>query len=169
MKIEEIFSDSSLKQKAKVKLLSGLLLEKKLSPATLIAFAEKSTDTEKATCIEALEFATKHQPALADENILKYVTERLRDEAPRIKWESAKVIGNIAHLFPTQLSGAIKNLLINSESSGTVVRWATASALCAIIKLKTIHNDDLVTVIKVKLKMEEDNAIRKKYLDAISP
>ena len=167
MKFEEIFSDKTLKQKAKVEQLAKLIIDEKLGLDKLIAFAEKSGDTEKATCIEALEFATRQKPEIADEKCLKYVSKKLADEAPRVKWESAKVVGNIAHLFPTKLDTAIGNLLTNSEYSGTVVRWAAAFALGEILKLKTKHNKDLLPAIEAISKREQDNAIKKKYLDAI--
>jgi HEAT repeat protein len=167
MKFEDLFNDKTLKQKAKVEQLAKLLLDKKASLAELIVFAEKSDDIEKATCIEAMEFATRQKPGMADERCFKYVSEKLSDKAPRVKWESAKVIGNIAHLYPSKLNIAITNLLTNSEHEGTVVRWATAFALGEIIKLKTRHNKELVPAIEAICKREEDAAIRKKYLDAI--
>jgi HEAT repeat protein len=167
MRFEGVFSDKTLKQKAKVEQLAKLLLDKKVTIDKLTTFAEKSADPEKATCIEALEFATRQNPDIADEKCLKYVSKKLADEAPRVKWESAKVVGNIAHLFPTKLNTAISNLLANSEYNGTVVRWATAFALGEILKLKTKHNKDLLPAIEAISKREPDNAIKKKYMDAL--
>jgi HEAT repeat protein len=167
MELDEIFSDKTLKQKAKTELLGKQLLEKKLSIDTLIAFAEKSKDAEKATCIEAIEYATKQQPEIADEKCWKYVVQKLTEDAPRVKWESAKVIGNIAHLYPTKLNGAISNLLTNSEYDGTVVRWAAAFALGEILKLKTKHNKHLLPAIEAISDREEDNGVKKKYHDAL--
>ena len=91
----------------------------------------------------------------------------LKDEEPRVKWESARVIGNVAKLFPTQLDKAIKNLLPNAENTGTVVRWATAYALAEILKLKSDNNKNLLPKIEALCEKEKDNAIKKKYLDAI--
>ena len=88
-------------------------------------------------------------------------------KAPRVKWESARVIGNIAHLFPAELNKAISNLLTNSEYNGTVVRWASAYALGEILKLKTKHNKDLLPAIESICKREEDNGVKKKYFEAI--
>ena len=133
----------------------------------LLAFAEKAKDAEKATCIEAIEFATKHNPNIADENVFEYVTKTLTENAPRVKWESARVIGNIAYLFPTKLKIAINNLLKNSEYDGTVVRWASAFALGEILKLRTKHNRDLLPTIEAIYDREEDNGVKKKYLEAI--
>ena len=167
MKLEEVFSDKTLKQKGKVEQIAKLLIAKKVTVEKLTNFAERSADTEKAACIEALEFATRKEPGIADEKCLKYVSKKLTDEAPRVKWESAKVIGNIAHLYPTRLNTAIVNLLTNAENSGTVVRWAAAFALGEILKLKTKYNKDLLPAVETLSKKEQDNAIRKKYLDAL--
>ena len=137
MKLDEIFQDKTSKQKAKTEMLSKLVLDQTIGTAELIAFAKKADDTVKATCIESLEYATRQTPSIANNKCLQFVTQALADDAPRVKWESAKVIGNIAHLFPTKLDKAICNLLTNTEYNGTVVRWATAFALGEIVKLKS--------------------------------
>jgi hypothetical protein len=98
---------------------------------------------------------------------LNFVTETLSHEAPRVKWESAKVIGNIAHLYPARLDNAINNLLKNSEYPGTVVRWSAAFALGEIIKLKTKRNKDLIPAIEAIINREEDKAIKKIYQAAL--
>ena len=167
MKLDQILNDKTIKQKPKVEAVSKMLLDKKLSVEELIAYAQKANDTLKATCIESLEFASKQNPSIATEKCLKFVTQTLADDAPRVKWESAKVVGNIAHLFPTKLDKAIGNLLTNSEYDGTVVRWAAAFALGEILKLKTKHNKDLLPALEAISNRETDNAIKKKYLDAI--
>ena len=91
----------------------------------------------------------------------------MTEKAPRIKWESAKVVANISHLYPDKLDEAINNLLSNSEHSGTVVRWSAAFALGQIIKIKTSRNKDLISAIESICKREEKNSIKKIYLDAL--
>ncbi len=167
MGINALFKDTSKKGKEKTEIISNWLLEDTLPTDELTAFAEKAKDSEKATCIEAIEYATLKNPQLADESMFHFVTKTLTDKAPRIKWESAKVIGNTAHLFPTELATAITNLLANTEHSGTVVRWSAAFALGEILKLKTQHNDQLLPVIEVICGREENNGVKKKYLDAL--
>ena len=167
MKIQTILTDKTLKAKPKVEAISKMLLDKKVSVGELIKVARVSKEKEKGTCIESLEFATRTKPEIASSALLDFVTEALRDEAPRVKWESAKVIGNIAHLFPTKLDDAINKLLTNTEYSGTVVRWAAAFALGEIIKLKTKHNRDLIPAIEAIIKRDEDNAIKKIYQKAL--
>lgn len=167
MNIAELLNDKTKKAKAKAETISKWLLEGSLPPDELIVFAETTKDTDKATCIEAMEFATKKNSKIAGENLFAFVTKTLNENEPRVKWESARVIGNIAHLFPTKLNKAISNLLTNSEDNGTVVRWASAFALGEILKLKTKHNKDLLPAIEAVCDREQDNGVKKKYLDAI--
>lgn len=167
MTIEQLLEDKAIKPKEKTETISKWILDKSLPTDELIAFAERSKGPAKATCIEAMEFATRQNPNIADENILAFVTGALTEKAPRVKWESAKVIGNIAHLFPSQLKTSISNLLTNSNHEGTVVRWSAAFALGEILKLKTKHNADLIPAVKEICEKEEKNSIRKIYLDAI--
>lgn len=162
-----VFQSKTLKQKAKVEMLSSMLINKNLSIDDLVDFAKKSDDNVKATCIESIEYTTKKHPGIANEKCLKFVIQALSDDAPRVKWESARVIGNIATVFPAKLKPALKGLLINSENKGTVVRWATAYALGEILKLKTTMNKDLKPAIEAICKREEDNGVKKKYLDAL--
>lgn len=162
-----ILTNNQLKAKAKVEAISKMLLENIVTTSELIEVAKVSKDKEKGTCIEALEFATRTKPDIASLAVLNFVTETLTDEAPRVKWESAKVIGNIAHLFPNKLDNAIGNLLTNTEYSGTVVRWSAAFALGEIVKLKTKHNKDLIPAIEAIIKRDEDNAIKKIYQKAL--
>lgn len=167
MTLAALFSDQSIKAKAKVAQVGDWLLNGELPVEELLAFTETQTGTHKATGIEALEYATKKNPGLAEESLLSFITEALLEEEPRIKWESAKVIGNIARLFPGQLSRSIALLLVNSEHKGTVVRWATAYALAEILKLKTAQNKTLLAEVERLAEQEEDNAVQKKYLDAL--
>jgi hypothetical protein len=47
------------------------------------------------------------------------------------------------------------------------VRWASAFALGEILKLKTKHNKELIPAIEAISNREEDNGVKKKYLDAL--
>jgi hypothetical protein len=167
MTIKQVFQDKAIKAKAKVFTIGEWLIQGELSMEELCAYAEKQKAVNKATCIEAIEYATKKVPTIADESLLVYVTKALQDDEPRVKWESAKVIGNIAKLFPHQLEKTINHLLRNAENTGTVVRWATANALAEILRLKTELNEELLPTIETLCEKEEDNGVKKKYLDAL--
>lgn len=99
--------------------------------------------------------------------MLEFVTQNLTSKAPRIKWEFARTIGNIAHLFPKNLKPAINNLLLNTSHPGTVVRWSAAFALGQIVKLNSSENSYLLPNIREIEEKEEKNSIRKIYLDAL--
>jgi HEAT repeat protein len=167
MDILLLLNEKSVKPKEKTEMLSAWILDGKVPISELIQFAETAKEPQKATCIEALEFATKQKPAIISEKGFQFVTQALSAKAPRVKWESAKVIGNTAHLFITGLGEAISNLRDNSAHEGTVVRWSAAFALGEILKLKTKHNDELLPALQNIADREEKNSIRKIYLDAI--
>ena len=167
MEIEEIFQDKSIKLKGKVAILGAELLDNTLSLQLLLEYADQQNAVDKATCLEAIEYATKRVPTIANGILWNYVTAALKDNEPRVKWESAKTIGNIAKLFPDQLDNTVTSLLKNTRNSGTVVRWATAYALAEIIKLKTDKNDFLISEVELLCELEEDNGVKKKYLDAL--
>jgi len=165
--LQDVVIDKDLKTKAKVKKLSDMLLNEEVSLVDLIEVAKTLTGSDKGTCIEAIEFATTAKPELASLHCLKFVTQTLLDNAPRVRWESAKIIGNIAHLYPKKLDKAVVNLLENSEFPGTVVRWSAAFALSEIAKLETTGNKDLIPAVEAILRRETDVAIQKIYLKAL--
>jgi hypothetical protein len=167
MNFQEILNDKAIKPKEKIEMLSQLVLNNSRIIDELIGFAKTSKDPIKATIIESFEFATKLKPEIASTSILQFVSQTLSEKAPRVKWESAKVIGNVAHLFPKKLDEAIKNLLVNTEHTGTVVRWSAAFALAQIIKLKTTINKELIPAIETICEREEKNSIKKIYLEAL--
>lgn len=161
--LNQLLNDKTLKGKAKTETLSELILNAKISVNELIGFAKTAKDPVKATCIEALEFATKSNPEAINEAGLQFCIESLKEKAPRIKWESAKVIGNTIHLHPKKIDAAVTNLLVNTEHTGTVVRWSAAFALSQIVLLKSAINKSLVPALENICEQEEKNSIKKIY------
>lgn len=167
MTLAELFNDKLSKPKEKIEILSQQVLAATTTVDDIVAFTKDGKDPVKGSCIEALEFATKQKPELITKSAFEFVILSLTEKAPRIKWESAKVIGNTAHLFPNNLETAITNLLVNSEHEGTVVRWSAAFALGEILKLKTKHTTELLSAIEAISEREEKNSIKKIYQAAI--
>ena len=167
MTIQELLKDKTKKIKERTETVSNWLLDGSMPIHELLVFAESSKDVEKAICIEAIEYATQKSLEIVDESVLEFVTKMLEEKAPRVKWESARVIANIANKFPEKLDIPIKKLLANSNYEGTVVRWATAYALGEILKLRTKHNETLLPKIEMLCEKETENGVKKKYLDAI--
>lgn len=165
--IGEILHEKNIKAKQKVSSISQLLLSKKISLEQLIDAAKNESDINKATIIESMEYASKTQADIVSDRGFQFAIENLKSDAPRVKWESAKVIANTAHLFPKLLKKAVTNLLDNTEHSGNVVRWSAAGALSKIIQCKTSLNKELIPAIEAIEKREEDNAIKKIYLQGL--
>lgn len=168
MDIQATLADKQVKAKVKVQAIAKLLLDGELSDGELIRVAKVSSDNDKGSCIEALEFATRSRPELASPACLAFVTHALLEEAPRVKWESSKVVANIAALYPERLADTVKHLLANTSPPGTVVRWSVARALGEILKLRTDHNRALIPAVEALLKRDnEDRAIVKIYQSAL--
>ncbi len=162
-----IVQNKAAKAKEKVRLLSDLLLEKKVTIDELVETARATKDTVKATLIEAIEFTSKNNPEIMNEKGFQFSIQSLEDNAPRVKWEAAKVISNSAHLFPKLLDKAVVNLLANTEHSGNVVRWSAATALSKIMLLNTALNKELIPFAEAIIQREEDNAVKKIYQHAL--
>ncbi|MGV3632607.1 MAG: HEAT repeat domain-containing protein [Bacteroidota bacterium] len=167
MTIAPILEDKKLKSKEKTEALSRLILEEKISPDEFIAQVKQAKDSHTGSCIEALEFASKARPEIITASCLAFVTQQLGHKAPRVRWESAKVIGNVAHLHPASLDEAISRLLVNSEDPGTVVRWSAAYALGEIIQYSVPHRGELIETVKAISERDEKNSIRKIYQAAL--
>lgn len=167
MNIEEVLNDKGFKTKQKVEQLCNGLLDKNMKVSELLAYAERAKDVERANCIEALEHATKQKPQVANKSCFQFACRMLQHTAPRVKWESARVIGNTAYLFKENLEEAISNLLVNTEHKGMVIRWSAAYALGEIVKLRTQINKGLLPAIDSIVQREEQNSIKKIYLAAI--
>jgi hypothetical protein len=162
-----ILNDKSSKPKEKTEWLSHWILENKADTSELLTFANGAKDPIKATAIESMEYASKLDPTVTSKEWFEFVVDCLGEKAPRIKWESAKVIGNSAAQFSTSLDLAITQLLQNTEHIGTVVRWSAAYALGEILLLKTVHNDTLIPAIESIILREEKNSIQKIYQKAL--
>ena len=167
MNFSELFKNKTIKSKQRTEELAHWLMDNPKQINKLVEFASKTKDADKATCIESIELATKAEPTLVDSATLKFVINALSEKAPRIKWESARVIGNVAHLHIANLDLAITPLLKNAIHEGTVVRWSAAYALGEIVKQKTKLNAQLIPSIEKLMAEEEKNSIKKIYVQAI--
>jgi len=167
MNLSELFEDSSLKAKARAGEIGAALAHGSLAPDELLNFARRHSGAIKATCIEALESATRKAPELVDPALFDFLSDSLDDDEPRVKWESARVIGNVARQFPDRLDGPVEGLLRNATHEGTVVRWASAIALGEILLLDAGLRDELLPRIRRLCDEEEDSGVKKKYVSAL--
>lgn len=167
MSFEIILNDKSLKPKEKTLRLCAWILSNIKKSDSLLQYSATSKDAIKATCIEAFEMATKTKPEIISSSSFNYFVDCLNEKAPRIKWESARVIGNVAAHHKNNFKKAIINLVPNAGHPGTVVRWSAAFALGEIVKQKTKLNTDLIPEINHLCEKEEKNSIKKIYLAAL--
>lgn len=165
MDLQDFFSNKNSTAKQKVENLAKLLISRKLDMKELIRFSETSKDVVLGSCIEAMELAAQKEPSLISTAAFDLVSAQLQHKAPRVKWESAKVIARSAHLFPKKLNAVIPSLLDNTEHSGTVVRWSAAMALTEILRLG--KHKELAPIFEAIIKREEKNSIRKIYEAAL--
>lgn len=167
MNLNEFFKDKSIKNSEKTVQLSEWLAENPGELGTLIGFAGKAKDAVKGACIEAIEHVTLKDPRVMTDEAFGFVVMSLSDKAPRVKWESARVIGNTAHLFAEGLQEAVNGLLLNSGHEGTVVRWSAAYALGKILMLNSPLNKTLIPAAQAIVEKEEKNSIKKIYIAAL--
>ena len=163
MELETLLSDKSRKSKEKTEAVCTLLLDGELSTDQLLALLQSAKDRDKGTCIEALEFASKTKPEIITPACFAFLAECLNHKAARVQWESAKIIGNVAHLYSNQLDAVIPPLLINSETGGTVVRWSVAYAFGEMIRHPFPGREELIEALKAVSLREEKNSIKKIY------
>ncbi len=128
----EMFGDKSLKPKQKSAQLVVAIVDRQLTFAQIAAYAQSARLPEQATLMEALVQAVQQKPALADESWLDFAIAGLcNPKAPRLQWEAATLISELAKQCPQQAVRAIP-MLERNLSGGTVVRWSVATALCAM-------------------------------------
>lgn len=167
MVIESILKDKLLNAKTRTGLLTSELLSNSITIPSLIEFMQRCKDTEKATCLEALEHFTLTQPNGIDDVTFAFVVSCLSADAPRVKWEAARVIANSAAYHKPLLETALPSLLNNAVHPGTVVRWSAATALGAIALAGTSVNETLLPALQNLMENEEKNSIRKIYQQAL--
>ena len=125
---------SKLNAKKKAKAIADALLSGTLKPQVLLESSLELPDAELAIVVESLESATRKEPALVDDKLFALLVDSLGHAAPRVQWEAARTIANVAKQHAEQLGSAVDALLVNTSSNGTVVRWATAQAFAAILR-----------------------------------
>jgi hypothetical protein len=127
---------------------------------------KNASATEKGTLMETLEYASKDHPEVAIPH-LNEVINHLSFDAPRVKWEAARVIANLSKEYPDKAAQAIDRLLVNTKDKGTVIRWSTAFAIGEITKFNKNKQKSLVSIIEGLAKKEQNNGVKNVYLKAL--
>lgn len=153
---------SKLTAKKKAKAMAEALLNDSLKPSELMEAIPALPDAELAIVMESLEGATRKEPGLVSDKLFTCLVECLAHTAPRVQWEAARTIGNVAKQHPEHLGPAVKALLVNTANDGTVVRWAAAQALTAILRAGYTDNDLRSRLSDIAAK-EQDDGVKGVY------
>jgi HEAT repeat protein len=127
---------------------------------------KNGSDVQKGVCAEVMEYVTRTNPELA----LPYVDsiiEFINYKAPRVKWETSRVIANMSQKYPELASKAVNRLLSNAKDSGTVVRWSAAYALTEIAKGNPKLAKNLLPRFSQILRKEKNSGVKNVYLRAL--
>ncbi len=163
--VEEILK-SDKKPKEKIYILSEKVKKDNKILAELVKYFEVGSIADKGSCIEVMKYVSQEKPEIVLP-YLEFVTKHINDDAPKIKWETARVIGNLAQEYSDKVSKAVPKLLLNSKDDGTVVRWSVAFAISEIVKNNSKSQKELMLKINEMIKKEQNNGVKNVYLKAI--
>ena len=77
MILKDFFADKQLKPSAKIKVMRQHVCENPSIIDELLSFAENSKHAIKASCLEAIKFATQTQPEIANQNCFHFIERSL--------------------------------------------------------------------------------------------
>jgi len=166
MDIKELLNNKSIKGIEKVKQLTLAISNKEALVEEIIDVCKTLKDPAIAFCMEAVEAVTNLNPEISNIEYLKFAASYVASKSNSLKRESARVIGNIAMLYPNDLDKSIKDLLNNANDEGTVVRWSAAYALSRIVIIPKYINSELFGILVEICEKEEKNSIKNIYLKA---
>ena len=155
----------SSKEKPKVKLeqLSNAVLSGKIAIKDLVSFYDEADKSEKGYLMESLEYTSQGKPEMVV-SYVDFVIENINfPDSPRVRWEAARVIANLAAHSADKLEKAIDPLIKNTKDEGTVVRWSAAFALSELARNLESSRAKLEKLFVKLVKEEENNGVRKHY------
>jgi len=159
-----------LQSKKKPKEKVSLLVKKVRKDINLldevVRYFEVGSTAEKGSCIEVMEYVSQDKPDLILP-YLDFIIKHINDDAPRVKWETARVIGNLSSKYQDEVSKSIEKLFLNTKDKGTVVRWSAAFALTEIAKNNSKLQEKLTQQFNQIIKKEDNNGVKNVYLKAL--
>ncbi len=124
-------------------------------------------DKKMALVLESMEAVSNKNPEAADLRWLIFAQDFIASESNNLKREASRIIGNIAHRFPDDLSIAINRLMENTKDTGTVVRWGSAYALARIIQIPQYANSELFDILLNLSEREQENGVKNQLLNGL--
>jgi hypothetical protein len=163
--VDAILSSTSTAKAREVALLSLIRGSGELLGRLIERFPTAS-GSNKGTMMAALESLSRQLP----NEVLPYagfVIDHLEDPQPRVRWEAARVIGNLAGTRAMSLRSAVPALLGNARHTGTVVRWSAAFALTELAMADESLGKELLPQLRGLLRQETGNGVRKMYEETL--
>lgn len=164
-KIEEILQ-SKHKPKEKVILLAEEIKRDKSFVHEIVGYFSSASTGDRGHLIESLEYISHDHPEYIEPHF-DFILGHLEDKAPRVKWESARIIANLSGQFSGWTQRAIFVLLKNSQDKGVVVRWSVAFALGEVAKNNQQAAKILFPEIKKLAEKETNNGVKNVYLKVL--
>ena len=152
-----------LKPKEKTAMLAEILKSDPKAMAELLDFWNCAKVAEKGTLLSAITLLVSENPSFIGDH-LDFVIAQICHKAPRVKWESAEIVGHASKVFQDKVMAAIPAPLENTSFDGTVVRWSAAFALSEIVKNVPASRDQLLPEIEKILEHETNNGVRSLFL-----
>ena len=165
MDIKELLSDKTKKPIEKRKEIANAILSKAVSIQDLMTL--KIEDKKLALIFEAIEELSSKAPEMTDKNWLRFAESHLLSQDNNIKRETARIVGNIAHLFPNDLETVIPKLIETTNNQSTVIRWSCAYALGKIITIPKYAKSDLYDKLVAIAEKEQMNGNKNQYLNGL--
>lgn len=162
-----VMGDKSLKGIARRALIIKCIEQGELPFTVIEQCAESLSDKDLSVILEAMEELSRGSSVVPTLSWLYLAEKHINSPSNSLKREASRVVGNIAHLFPEELSDAISALKINTQNEGTVIRWAAAYALAKIVVIEQYAINSLYDFVVEVCESEQDNAIKNQYIKAI--
>jgi hypothetical protein len=166
----EAILHSKRKPKEKVDGIINAIVSGSMPIEEFIEFFKSCSNVDKGNCADVMKHVSEKEP----DKLHKYIgiiISYINYDAPRVKWGVQEAIGNLAEKYSEELDEAIPLLLkntIESKKNTTVVRWCASYGITGIYKNNKKVRKELRKEIEDILRKENNNGVRKVYLNAIA-
>lgn len=167
MDIVNLLKDKTVKATEKTTLLADEFITGGLVLSNVIPLIPSLKDPSIALILAAMESATQSNPEISNEDYVVFLENYICAKSNSLKREAARIIGNIAHLYPDRLDKSIKLLLTNTNDEGTVIRWSSAYALSKILVIPQHANSHLYEKATTIFEEETKSSIKNMYAKAL--
>ncbi len=167
MTIIEIINDKSLKRLEKRKAVVTAIVSEKVDCSTILEMCKSLSEKKCSLLLESIEEVSRSKEYTLEVDYLDLAKKYILSSDNSCKREASRIVGNLAAKFPTKLDDAIKDLLQNTDSEGTVIRWASAYALSRIIVIPQYAKSSLFEQIYDLCVREEESGVKNQYIKAL--